>query len=109
MAEISEFFASQGVNPFLAGLVIGALLCAVVRVGVAVSSDRGSDFLSHRVSVSVSEKTLSPEVSATVLQSLADGNRDEALQALQSYSDLSPEASSRLIEALESAGLSRTA
>ena len=35
MAVISEYLNSHGIDPFLGGLIVGIVVCALVRVGIA--------------------------------------------------------------------------
>lgn len=101
MNAISEFFASFGINPFLAGFVLGIVLCAIARVGLAKPSAFKDGLLSEHDRVAISELSLSPNVSTAILESLRQGNKIEAIRVLRKSSGLGLADAKRLVEAID--------
>jgi hypothetical protein len=100
MSVISNFFASLGINPFLAGFVIGAVLCAFVRVGFAAKSAPNQDFTPQPTRPTVAAPPVSNEVPPAVLDSIRRGNTIEAIKILKESSGIGLAEAKSVVEAI---------
>jgi hypothetical protein len=114
---ISDFFTFHGVDPFLAGLIVGVVLCVFARVafGGGRSSSGGrlqiepdvgpgvvrSQSTRIRVDNNGRELELSPEQSAAVMAALGQGHKIEAIRLLRDATGLGLKEAKNLAETLQ--------
>jgi hypothetical protein len=117
MKAISEFFLSQGFDPFLAGLIAGIVLCVFARVafGGGRSSPRPrlqiepdvvqgvvrTQSTSIRVDNNGRSVELSPEQTAAVMAALDQGNKIDAIRQLRDAAGLGLKEAKDLAESLQ--------
>ena len=116
---MTDFFVSHSIDPFLAGLVIGIIVCALARVGVtkirsessatvnALPTDpksADSGFLTKNVNLSVSTNELGAEVSTAIMTALEKGDKIEAIQILRAATGLDLKRAKDLVEAIAKSG-----
>lgn len=124
MKAISDFFTNLGINPFLAGFVVGAVVVGLFRVGrvarrsevlvdgtrpilggtVSVASPRevtlGSS-LHIEVTHNGERRVLTSAQNAAVQAALAEGNKIEAIKILREATGLGLKESKEMVDRLE--------
>lgn len=116
MSDVTNYFMELGIDPFLAGLVIGAFLCALVRSRFRVSIEtrrpmgrqegvrsaiEPATLVTKSYSVTVSNKELGNEESAAMLAALDRGNKIEAIKIVREALGIELKQAKDLVEAIE--------
>ncbi|MFZ4681419.1 MAG: hypothetical protein ACOYMS_02855 [Terrimicrobiaceae bacterium] len=116
---MTDFFVSHSIDPFLAGLVIGIIVCALARVGVtkirsessstvnALPSDpmsANSGLVTKSVNISVSTNELGAEVTSAIMTALERGEKIEAIQILRAATGLDLKRAKDVVEAIAKSG-----
>lgn len=122
MKEITQYFVSHNIDPFLAGLVIGAVLCAIARLRINATIASGnrlstirqtppleqtpdpapsSTFFTKTVSINIGGNPLSAEASASVMAALDKGDKIGAIKLMREATQLGLKEAKELVEAIE--------
>jgi Ribosomal protein L7/L12 C-terminal domain len=128
MNDVSRFFLSYGLDPFIAGLIIGIIICALARVGLAKNRpekkellgtaspsspffSRAADIMTSSTSIKIIdngvEKTLDEPTATAIMTDLAQGNKIEAIKKLRESTGMELKGAKDLIEVLEKARLGK--
>ena len=112
MNEISEFFAANGINPFLAGLILGAIIWALIRSKASTtSSDPNTRLMTsglstgfttkkaftenasfNKINLSIAtgadQRDLSAEETKAIVQALKNGDKINAIKIIRAATGL---------------------
>jgi len=127
MKAISQYFISHGIDPFLAGLICGIILCAIARVGLSrkrsefanpseISTDiqmekpvKTSGLMTKSVKIRLTnngkEIELDDHISGQISDAIRKGQKIEAIKILREASGLDLKGAKDLVEVLEKSNL----
>lgn len=127
MSSLSEYLHSAGLDPFLVGLIAGALLTIFVASAFKRARAKTNIFaadpltagpsrpsplsfstrksIHFRINLNGAEHSLSDDQTSAVIGAIKSGDRDRAVSLVQSDLGVSPDVAGKIVDALAKAHL----